>query len=1284
MSSLRGSLQFAFSGKQRQCRFCLFGVERDFDFFPAAFSLFIVSVLFVLCLVATRSLFIHRHLLWIGSGSTNGLQLVMDIDDMIWSSLRRQWSSWTECSSFTVHRGDGVLQCILDWILAHCVMLLAVWESLFNFYRHFTTMYAAKHFCSVETPTIFCRFSIYALSFGAVFMVNLHFYFWLFPVTLALHFLFNLFCAWSFAHILVEQYKHLMSPDTFSNEVHDEMLRSVFLMRRLSMWSSLVSTGYLALFLVAHDIAIVHCLPSLWAISAMLMTLNFVRNRQLLHRLVLRLKHCIVARGFSLKRSTDWAVRAITTEGDGAGDGDRKQTVLSPTARSNGSIAALRRGHRIRTSSTMSTVPYSKSRRMHHHEGTLSATAITPQASVLHICMLSNEALPTVRERVDGVDGVDGIDDEDTSESFVSEVQLSDDAPDDEGSVLDELHDADCVGTPSSRATKASDGSIDAVLSSFPELQDSASIFIRKPKGKRPTISITAPPATDSLWTDRVECRPRLLSVRTRSATMDHGALAATPEPAPRPQSATSHAEQREKKGLTLHDVRSDGAVGDQSSTKSACVTGSYPTVYSVPSNAVSGRRPLSSSARSANAQKRPSTNQSSSLPAPVHGMRPSISAPQTTEDVVSECQGSCRLNGVAVPTFDVTVDVDDNDEIEFYSTASSECEHHVAAPFIDHDGDIPSTHDRIEREFFPEQHHHGPVRHWFPSTPSRSGGQKALSVLGIGSNESGARTPSHFGHSFPRRLKLTDSHSANPNHCSRGKPIPSPASILRRNKDRLMTKLSGSRSVRAAKSMERNTVSGGSLNRHEHRRRHLLPQFDGAQSDRDRGVDDECQPFKASDAETDGVFHGDLLENAGRTTLKSANRSFSKTLTQSEWRDIPYDVDGDGEDHEMVLMEGTPSVSSDGDHIAAITDGVITLQSRGQSAGDTVFVSNSYHRDNVLCANNHALNRRVFNLLHDAGDGRGGHMTSSVPPKEPTASTADPLELRKARSAPDEHDESESLKDCNPLKLMGIPSQVDDVIMDIGRLRRMNDSARTLKRSRGSSRSTSRRENRSGSEADSGSDSRCRPMECWDDEDDTLCTLNGSGISGSRNTMRMDAMDSETLTFSVDADADGLGIGAIGTVLAEKGRCQHFDDDSVSVPSPKPRPRPHASSRSLLDGLGRFASLFGHSQSHRARESMSQSASKSTKARHQKRATSMPSMPSMPSMEAMNGSQSKRSSRARRGTQIEDGDGDGDEEGDIVNVLSVLVHHGFYSKQNLNSVQQLTHFNDRSPAPGR
>ena len=140
MSSLRGSLQFAFSGKQRQCRFCLFGVERDFDFFPAAFSLFIVSVLFVLCLVATRSLFIHRHLLWIGSGSTNGLQLVMDIDDMIWSSLRRQWSSWTECSSFTVHRGDGVLQCILDWILAHCVMLLAVWESLFNFYRHFTTM----------------------------------------------------------------------------------------------------------------------------------------------------------------------------------------------------------------------------------------------------------------------------------------------------------------------------------------------------------------------------------------------------------------------------------------------------------------------------------------------------------------------------------------------------------------------------------------------------------------------------------------------------------------------------------------------------------------------------------------------------------------------------------------------------------------------------------------------------------------------------------------------------------------------------------------------------------------------------------------------------------------------------------------------------------------------------------------------------------------------------------------------------------------------------------------
>ena len=67
-------------------------------------------------------------------------------------------------------------------------------------------------------------------------------------------------------------------PDSFSNEVHDEMLRSVFLMRRLSVLSSLISTLYLSVFFVTFDISVVEYLSILWAVSSVryLLILLFV------------------------------------------------------------------------------------------------------------------------------------------------------------------------------------------------------------------------------------------------------------------------------------------------------------------------------------------------------------------------------------------------------------------------------------------------------------------------------------------------------------------------------------------------------------------------------------------------------------------------------------------------------------------------------------------------------------------------------------------------------------------------------------------------------------------------------------------------------------------------------------------------------------------------------------------------------------------------------------------------------------------------------------------------
>jgi len=437
-TSFRDSLQLAmplFYGQRRQCQCPCFGVERDFDFFPAAFSLFIAFLLSVLSLIAIRP-FIEQSTLSPGfptDGATDS-----DIDhEVLWSELRRHWTSahWTTRSQFAAHS-------VLDWVLLHSVLPLAAWESLFNFYRCFTTMYSAKHFCSVSTSTIFSRFAIYALSFGAVFLLNVHCFFWLFPLTLAMHSVLNLFCARSFAQILVAQYQHLISPNSFSNAVHFEMMRSVFVIERLSMFSSSASTLSLALFLVAHDAAVLEYVPTLWAVTAVAMTLNFVRNRQFVHRHLLRLRpHSLCRHG--VRRSA-----SISSRPNAAGEGKAS----GPGGSSNPSAAIPPSSGRVTAESTESAVrprrEFESAPRPRIH-CTLRAPPSSATSAVLRVSALSaaNEALPALRElscrERDDTDSVSTI----TVESMASEFELT--------VAVESVADCECIATPSAASSRS-------------------------------------------------------------------------------------------------------------------------------------------------------------------------------------------------------------------------------------------------------------------------------------------------------------------------------------------------------------------------------------------------------------------------------------------------------------------------------------------------------------------------------------------------------------------------------------------------------------------------------------------------------------------------------------------------------------------------------------------------------------------------------------------------------------------------------------------------------------
>lgn len=460
------------------------------------------------------------------------------------------------------------------------------------------------------------------------------------------------------------------------------------------------------------------------------MTLNFVRNRQVIHRHLLHLKHCVIAHNFTLKRSTaDWRSKVLGSTSRHHHQVPANRPTLSPTE--NGSIAELRRVRRIKTSSTISAVPngyHIGDRPKLQQRDTLSMTAITPQTSVLHVSVLSNEALPTVRERGDGI--MNPIHEPSGSFEEESDIDLTDDVPEeDDGSAVEELVDTDCIGTPSSRASKASE--VDGILS--PQI------------ASRPTISITVPMHTEDMM---VECP--LEQCQTTKCTN-----------APRPQSASSRTNgtilphQRTAIHVTASSVSTEVSFDNDVVDRDECAVDECDH----DSNSVFPQRGtlcnlqyishrIGSIGDVSPLSDRHMIHSSHRLT--INRMRPSISAPPPTDD------GHIAPNKASHHRGDVEKEMHldheeeeereegDEDEIEFYSTASSHFEE--SPPFR-----VPTTSTKpvpIEdgRSFFK-----GKCSPMISSTPSRK--RKALEVLGIGSNESGARTPSPFARSLPNQF---------------------------------------------------------------------------------------------------------------------------------------------------------------------------------------------------------------------------------------------------------------------------------------------------------------------------------------------------------------------------------------------------------------------------------------------------------------------------------------------------------------------------------------------------
>eukprot|EP01084_Bolivina_argentea_P017619 32876_1 len=271
---LRTNSQTYNNNHSTKCSHCLFiPVDDDFNFFPI---LFLYYVLFILSIcVAIIALEI-----------TNSLYTDNELNFYSFSLKSYRHHSIFELQQMQTASIHPLGIYICDFIIIYGILILSIWSSLFSFYRYYTTYLSTHQFTSISTHDVLLRFSVFAIPFAILFIIEIHLYFWLWPMVVALYCGFNWYCSWKFASILIKQFEFFTSveDDYIYSSNNKDMLESVYFMKRTSLLCCLLQTLSLSIFVISYDVDSVYYLPIFWSLSCAGFALNFVRNRQCIKR----------------------------------------------------------------------------------------------------------------------------------------------------------------------------------------------------------------------------------------------------------------------------------------------------------------------------------------------------------------------------------------------------------------------------------------------------------------------------------------------------------------------------------------------------------------------------------------------------------------------------------------------------------------------------------------------------------------------------------------------------------------------------------------------------------------------------------------------------------------------------------------------------------------------------------------------------------------------------------------------------------------------------------------
>ena len=171
--------------KESICRCCLVATEESFDFFPISFLYYNIYIIVLTILILCK---------YTNKDMNNDVSIFNHNDNIL-----------------KVNINNHNYNQLIDWIIVYSLIILSIWECLFNFYRFYSTYFASRKIIILDPRQIMLKFTIFfGIPFLAIFIIQIHVYYYLYPIIIFCYFVFNVLNVWLFGHILIVQYRFVM------------------------------------------------------------------------------------------------------------------------------------------------------------------------------------------------------------------------------------------------------------------------------------------------------------------------------------------------------------------------------------------------------------------------------------------------------------------------------------------------------------------------------------------------------------------------------------------------------------------------------------------------------------------------------------------------------------------------------------------------------------------------------------------------------------------------------------------------------------------------------------------------------------------------------------------------------------------------------------------------------------------------------------------------------------------------------------------------------------------